>query len=330
MGGYPDAVQVEAIGNEETDEGLMQLYVTRQFGDDVRSDRHQHREENLSTIILSSPDPSPHLKEITVTRSPHLLPMDEFDADGEWWERRCRADERVREAIPISHPAVRRPDSEDHPRECRLIKDALPNKDRYVDTSLVLGLMDFITPCSSDLGGILPVGLTRQVVSFLPNLEESLPYFEPLLPGDLMTLVVETSIGTSHIFIPIDRDHGEALGRRDAFEIGVKTALGEARRRNVGLVAVTQPPDFSRGSTWDDVARFYHQTFDTSLVNLEFLGGTDLSKDWIFPEWQQHLYKILEEDTSVLPYPRRWIPGLGGFDLFYERNVFGMEKIRGG
>ena len=90
VGGYPDAVQVEEIGNEETDEGLMQLYVTRQFGDDVRSNSHQHREENLSTIILSSPDPSPHLKEITVTRSPHLLPMDEFVAEGEWWERRCR------------------------------------------------------------------------------------------------------------------------------------------------------------------------------------------------------------------------------------------------
>ena len=79
------------------------------------------------------------------------------------------------------------------------------------------------------------------------------------------------------------------------------------------------------------MARFYHQTFDTSLINLEFLEGTNLSKDWIFPEWQQHLFKILEGDTSVLPYPRRWIPGLGGFDLFYERNVFGMEKnSRGG
>ena len=46
-----------------------------------------------------------------------------------------------------------------------------------------------------------------------------------------MTLVVETSIGVLHIFMPIDRDHGEALGRRDAFEQGMKTALGEARRR---------------------------------------------------------------------------------------------------
>ena len=54
-------------------------------------------------------------------------------------------DERLREAIPISHPAVRRPDSEDHPRECRLIKDTLPKNDRYVDTSLVLGLMDFVS-----------------------------------------------------------------------------------------------------------------------------------------------------------------------------------------
>ena len=186
MGAVPEAVQVVEIGREDTDDGPMRLYVTRQFTSDLRSGNHEHREENLSTILLASPDPSPRLKEVIVTRSPHTFPMDEFVSEGEWWERRCRDNERMREAIPISQPVVRRPDSEDHPRECRLIEDVLPMNGLYVDTPIVLGLMDFVTPCSADLGGILPLGLTKQLCSFLPNLEVSLIYFESLLPALLV------------------------------------------------------------------------------------------------------------------------------------------------
>ena len=168
----PEATQVVQIGREVLEDFELPLFTTRGFIDDLQSGNHLHREENLSINMIMSPDPFPKLTEVMINRSPHVLPPDEFNGKNVWWEKRMASNDDMRQAVPILDPLdPKRPDFEDEPREPQLVKNVLEAQDKYAHATLVLGLTDVLVSCAADCGGMLPVGLIRQLFTFLPNLE---------------------------------------------------------------------------------------------------------------------------------------------------------------
>ena len=312
----PEEVRVVQLGLQQVYGDEIMFYTTRKFVDNLRSGSHVHREENLSVNMLISPDPSPRVEEVIVVRSPHVLPPDEFVGNHAWWERRTAQNEDMREAVRINDPAnPRRPDCEGEPRESRLRAGDLCVGHRANHPTILLGLDDVLMSCGADCGGLLPVGLVAQLFDFLPNLQEVLLQFRELCPGDLVIIIVATTIGSSHVLLAVDRQHSEALGRRDAFTQSLLLAREEAVQREFFALAVQQPPECSRGDSWKQVGEYYQELFRDHGIDIGMMTGTyRFEPSWMPESWKEFVEEPLLKDESSDIHPQKWINGLGRFN----------------